>query len=45
MPAGGNAVVIIKVLDFIPPAPKTLEEARGQIIASYQDYLEENCIY
>ena len=44
MPAGGNAVVIIKVLDFIPPAPKTLEEARGQIIASYQDYLEENWV-
>jgi peptidyl-prolyl cis-trans isomerase SurA len=38
--AGGDAVVVMNVRGFVPPSPKSLDEARGQVIASYQDHLE-----
>ena len=40
VPAGGDALVVMNVRGFVPPSPKSLDEARGQVIASYQDYLE-----
>lgn len=39
--AGGDAVAVIKLKEVIKPSVKTLEEARGQVIASYQDHLEK----
>jgi peptidyl-prolyl cis-trans isomerase SurA len=31
----------VKILDIIPPQPKEFNEARGLVIADYQDYLKE----
>ena len=42
--AGGDAVVVIEVREHLAPTPKTLDEARGQVIAAYQDYLEDKWI-
>lgn len=39
--AGGDAVAVIHLKDVLKPTPKTLEESRGQVIASYQDHLEK----
>lgn len=36
-----DAVVVVNIKGLIPPTEKSLEEARGQIISSYQDHLEE----
>lgn len=36
-----KTVVFSKVEEIIPPAPKTLDEARGYALADYQDYLEK----
>ena len=38
--AGGDAFVVMDVRGLVEPTPKTLDEARGQVIASYQDHLE-----
>ena len=38
--AGGDEVILVEVREIRPAEPKTLEEARGQVIAAYQDYLE-----
>ena len=41
---GVEGIVLIDVRERVPPTPKTLEEARGQVIASYQDHLEKEWI-
>ena len=38
--AGGDSFVVIELRGVVNPIAKNLEEARGQVIASYQDYLE-----
>jgi len=35
---------IIKIKEIIPPTKKTLKEARGYIVADYQDYLEDQWV-
>jgi len=37
---GGYTVVVAKQV-FAAPAPKSLDEARGYVVAEYQDYLEK----
>jgi peptidyl-prolyl cis-trans isomerase SurA len=44
IPVGGESIVLIDVRELIPPTAKSLEEARGQVIASYQDHLEKEWI-
>ncbi|MEC7654516.1 MAG: hypothetical protein VX548_06200, partial [Bacteroidota bacterium] len=39
-----DSFVVIDVRGFVPPTAKSLEEARGQVIASYQDYLEKQWV-
>ena len=39
-----NALVVFDIKGFIPPTTKSLDEARGQVIASYQDYLEKQWV-
>jgi peptidyl-prolyl cis-trans isomerase SurA len=34
-------IEVIKINKIIPPSPKTLMEAKGQVIADYQNYLEK----
>lgn len=41
---GDNGVILIDVIAVIKPMHKTLDEARGQVIASYQDFLENEWI-
>ena len=41
---GDTGVILIDVIDIIEPKHKTLNEARGQVIASYQDFLENEWI-
>jgi peptidyl-prolyl cis-trans isomerase SurA len=31
-------------VDLVPPKHKTLDEARGYVIADYQDYLEKKWV-
>jgi peptidyl-prolyl cis-trans isomerase SurA len=41
---GEEGIVLIDVRQLVPPTPKSLSEARGQVIASYQDHLEKEWI-
>lgn len=41
---GGDETVVVHVNEVRQPEPKTLAEARGQVIASYQDFLEKQWI-
>ena len=41
---GDNGVILIDIREMIEPMRKTLEESRGQVIASYQDSLEKEWI-
>jgi peptidyl-prolyl cis-trans isomerase SurA len=41
---GEEGIVLIDVRKLISPTPKSLSEARGQVIASYQDHLEKEWI-
>ena len=35
-----DAVVVVNIKGLVPPTEKSLDEARGQIIAPFQDHLE-----
>jgi peptidyl-prolyl cis-trans isomerase SurA len=36
--------LVTRVVDIVPPKQKTLDEARGYVIADYQDYLEKQWV-
>jgi peptidyl-prolyl cis-trans isomerase SurA len=39
-----GSVEIVKITALLPAAPKTLEEAKGYVVADYQEYLENQWI-
>ena len=41
---GENGIVVIDVRTLNTPTHKSLDEARGQVIASYQDFLENEWV-
>lgn len=43
-PGGGEELILIHIREIRQPEPKTLAEARGQVIAAYQDFLEAEWI-
>lgn len=40
----GSIYTFYKVEEIIPPGPKTLAEARGYVVADYQDHLEKQWV-
>ncbi len=40
----GGTIEIVKITGILPPAPKPLEEAKGYVVADYQEYLENQWI-
>lgn len=42
--AGTKTATFFKVEQILPPAPKTLADARGYAVADYQDYLEKQWV-
>jgi peptidyl-prolyl cis-trans isomerase SurA len=42
--AGTKTATFTKVEEIMPPAPKSLAEARGYAVADYQDYLEKQWV-
>ena len=38
---GGSQIILVEVKAQLAPAPKALDECRGQAIAAYQDHLEQ----
>ena len=41
---GGNQIILVHVREQLEPQPKSLDECRGQAVASYQDFLEQEWI-
>ncbi|MEO1434465.1 MAG: hypothetical protein AAFV80_02960, partial [Bacteroidota bacterium] len=39
-----NGYEFLKVLSVIPPTIKTLDEAKGYVVADYQDHLEKEWV-
>jgi peptidyl-prolyl cis-trans isomerase SurA len=39
-----NTITFHRLLELIPPSDKTLKEARGYVVADYQDHLEREWI-
>lgn len=40
----GSIYNFYKIEEILPPGPKTLSEARGYVVADYQDYLEKQWV-
>ncbi|WP_017730071.1 peptidylprolyl isomerase [Nafulsella turpanensis] len=41
----GGRVYLVEIRSILPPAPKKLDEVRGQVISDYQEYLEKQWVH
>ena len=39
-----KTIKFVKIEELLPPAEKTLQEARGYVVADYQDHLEKEWV-